>query len=157
MGSVTPVPYERRLPDGARVLIDSNPLIYLLESNPLAAAFRGVFRDVEAGRLIAVVTPITLAETLAGPIAAGNDVMTSRYRAFLCENHRYEFHPVDAALAETAARVRVSERLKLPDAVQLAAALAHRCDALITHDRGFRHVQGLAVLGLDADAWLVDP
>ena len=49
-------------------------------------------------------------------------------------------------IAESAARIRVKYKLKLPDAIQIASALAINADALVTHDRDFAKVRGLAVL-----------
>jgi predicted nucleic acid-binding protein len=38
-------------------------------------------------------------------------------------------------------------KLKLPDAIQLAAAIHESCYALVTHDRDFASVTELPVLG----------
>ena len=54
--------------------------------------------------------------------------------------------PLSADIAESAARFRVSLRLKLPDAVQVASAIAVSADALATHDRDFSRVRALRVL-----------
>jgi predicted nucleic acid-binding protein len=50
-------------------------------------------------------------------------------------------------LVDSAARLRGQHGLKLPDAIQLASALAINADALVTHGRDFTRVRGLAVLG----------
>jgi predicted nucleic acid-binding protein len=39
-------------------------------------------------------------------------------------------------------------RLRLPDAIQLAAALHENCYALVTDDRDFRRVDVIPVLGM---------
>jgi predicted nucleic acid-binding protein len=49
-------------------------------------------------------------------------------------------------IAESAARLRGRYGLKLPDAIQLASALAINADALVTHDRDFASVTGIQVL-----------
>ena len=54
--------------------------------------------------------------------------------------------PLDSAIAESAARLRASLRLKLADAVQLASALAIGADALVTHDRDFSNVRSLRIV-----------
>ena len=46
------------IPDGATVLIDTNPLIYWFEGSELALPFESVFADVQAGRIDAMVDPI---------------------------------------------------------------------------------------------------
>jgi predicted nucleic acid-binding protein len=39
------------IPDGATVLIDTNPIVYWLQGNELGAPIESVFADVEAGRI----------------------------------------------------------------------------------------------------------
>ena len=57
-----------QVPDGATVLIDTNPIVYILEGNPLGAPFRSIFEAVDRGRIRALVTPITVAEVVSGPL-----------------------------------------------------------------------------------------
>jgi predicted nucleic acid-binding protein len=47
-----------QIPDGGTVLIDTNPIIYVLEGNPLGAPFRSIFEAVDNGRIRALVTPL---------------------------------------------------------------------------------------------------
>jgi hypothetical protein len=53
---------------------------------------------------------------------------------------------LDTDIAESAARLRASLHLKLPDAVQAATALAINADALVTHDRDFSRLKSLRVI-----------
>jgi predicted nucleic acid-binding protein len=53
---------------------------------------------------------------------------------------------LSADIAESAARLQASLKLKLPDAIQAASAIAVNADALATHDRDFSKVKTLAVL-----------
>lgn len=139
-----------QIPDGAQVLVDTNPIIYVLEGHRLAAAFAPVFAAVEAGRLRAVVTPITLAEVLSGPLRAGNDALAERYRRALTAGAGWSLREIDAEIAILAARLRARQRLKLPDALQLATALHEGCTVLLTHDRDFARAEGITVLGVEA-------
>ena len=132
------------LPEGALLLIDLAPIIYVLEDHPrLASRFRSLFDAHAAGRLRFAVTTITIAEVLTGPLGARDDALAQRYRAIL-----ETWRPValDVGIAESAARLRASLRLKLADAVQAASALAVNAAALVTHDRDFSRVQSLRVL-----------
>jgi len=47
---------------------------------------------------------------------------------------------------DTAARLRASLGLRLPDAVQAATALELGAVALVTHDRDFSRLKGLRVI-----------
>ena len=55
--------------------------------------------------------------------------------------------PLDAELAEDAARLRSRYRLRLPDAIQVATAIRGRADVFVTHDRRLRRVKELNVVG----------
>jgi predicted nucleic acid-binding protein len=136
-----------RIPDGAAVLIDTNPLIYLLEGSRLARAFEPVFADVDSGRIQAVTTPVTLAEVVAGPLKAGNEALAARYRRLLTASPGWSLCPIDAEIAVLAARLRLRHRLKLPDAIQLAAAIHEGCFAVLTHDRDFGRPPDVVILG----------
>ena len=133
------------LPAGAVVLVDSAPIIYVLEANArFAARFVPLFQRHADGELMLAVTPITIAEVLTGPLAAGEETLARRYRAVL---EAWQVVPFTGDIAESAARLRGQYGLRLPDAIQLASALAINADALVTHDRDFTRVRGLAVLG----------
>jgi predicted nucleic acid-binding protein len=132
------------LAQGALVLIDSAPIIYLLEEHPqFAARFRPLFERHEAGEIQLAVTTISIAEVLTGPLSSGNEVLARRYRAVM---DSWQVIDLTADIAESAARLRASLKLKLPDAVQVASATAIGADALVTHDRDFTAVKGLTVL-----------
>jgi predicted nucleic acid-binding protein len=135
------------IPDGAAVLVDTNPIIYLLEGHRLAARFEPIFEDIERGRIRAVVTPITLAEVVTGPLRSGKDALAERYRRAITQGTGFSVCDLDTEVAMLAARLRLRHRLKLPDAFQLAAALNEGCHALVTHDRDFASVTDLAILG----------
>jgi predicted nucleic acid-binding protein len=132
------------LPRDALVLVDSAPIIYVLEDHPkLAPRFMPLFEAHAAGRLRFAITTITIAEVLTGPMKAGDEALARRYRAIL-----ESWRPValDVDIAESAARLRASLRLSLADAVQAASALAINAAALVTHDRDFSRVRSLRVV-----------
>jgi predicted nucleic acid-binding protein len=132
------------VPEGAVLLVDTAPIIYVLESHKsLAARFEPVFALQERGHVSLAVTTVTLAEVLAGPFAADEESLARRYRAVL---ETWQVVDLDAGIAEQAARLRARYRLKLPDAVQVASALAINAHALVTHDRDFGKVRGLRIL-----------
>lgn len=133
-----------RLPDRALLLVDSAPIIYFLEGRgQLAQRFRPLFEAHAAGQFRFATTTITVAEVLTGPLQAGDEALASRYLAILESWHLIE---LDLSIAESAARLRASLRLKLADAVQAASALAINAAALVTHDRDFSRVSALRVI-----------
>jgi predicted nucleic acid-binding protein len=135
------------LPQNALLLVDSAPIIYVLEDHPeLAPMFRPVFEAHDQGLVRFAVTTITLAEVLTGPLSNGDEVLAEKYRATL---KSWFVVDLDAETAESAARLRAALKLKLADAVQAASALAIGADALVTHDRDFSAVRDLLILGVN--------
>jgi predicted nucleic acid-binding protein len=132
------------LPEGALVLVDSAPVIYFLEGHSkFGPRFKPLFEAHGTGRLRFAVTTITIAEVLGGPLQAGDEALARRYRAIL---ESWQPIALDVDIAESAARLRASLRLKLADAVQAASALAINAAALVTHDRDFSRVRSLRII-----------
>jgi predicted nucleic acid-binding protein len=134
----------RDLPEDALLLIDSAPIIYFLEGHPkFGPYFKPLFDTHGAGHLRFAVTTITIAEVLSGPLQTPDDALARRYRAIL---ESWQPIALDVDIAESAARLRASLRLKLADAVQAASALAINAAALVTHDRDFSRVRSLRII-----------
>lgn len=132
------------LPEDALLLVDSAPIIYFLEGHPrFGPRFRPLFEAHAAGRLRFAVTTITVSEVLTGPLKAADEALARRYRAIL---ESWQSVELDIDIAESAARLRASLRLKFADAVQAASALAVNAAALVTHDRDFSRVRSLRVI-----------
>lgn len=132
------------LAKGALVLVDSAPIIYFLERHPVhGPRFQPIFDRHDAGDVSFAVTTMTMAEVLAGPFGAGEEALAKRYRAAM---ESWQVVNLTAEIAESAARFRARLKLKLPDAIQVASAIAVNADALVTHDRDFSKVKTLAVL-----------
>ena len=132
------------LPDQALLLVDSAPIIYYLDDHrTLARRFKPLFEAHAAGLVRFAVTTVAMAEVLTGPLQAGEEGLARRYRAILESWHTVA---LDTDIAESAARLRAAHRLKLPDAVQAASALAVNAAALVTHDRDFSRLKAIRVI-----------
>lgn len=132
------------LQEQSLLLMDTAPIIYVLESHPeFAPRFKPVFEAHAEGWIRFAVTTVTVAEVLTGPLQAQDDALARRYRAIL---ESWQCIDLDVGIAESAARLRASLRLRLPDAVQAASALAINAAALVTHDRDFSRVKSLRVI-----------
>ncbi len=131
------------LPANALLMVDSAPIIYVLEKRELAARFWPVFELHDSGAVRLAVTTVAVLEVLAGPFAKDDEALAQRYRDML---ESWQVVVLDRAIAENAARLRASLRLQLADAVHLASALAINADALVTHDRDFSRVKGMRII-----------
>ena len=132
------------LPEDGLVLLDSAPIIYVLEDHPkFAPRFQPLFEWHAKGRVRFAITTITITEVLTGPLSDDNEYLVRRYRGVFST---WQMVPLDPFIAETAARMRAKYRLKLADAIQAASALVIDADALVTHDRDFSSVSSLLVI-----------
>jgi predicted nucleic acid-binding protein len=132
------------LPDRALLLLDSAPIIYVLEADSkFASRFEPLFDAHVAGRVRFAVTPITIAEVLTGPFQAGDESLARRYRSAF---ETWDYVDLNVEIAENAARLCAQYRLPLADAIQAACALAINAAALVTHDRDFSRMQTLRVI-----------
>src|SRR5579863_1223564 len=132
------------LPDQALLLVDSAPIIYILEAHPkFGPRFQPLFEAHAGGRLRFAVTTLTMAEVLTGPLQSGNEALARRYHTVL---KSWQPIDLDIEIAESAARLRASLRLRLADAIQSASALAVNAAAIVTHDRDFARVKSLRII-----------
>lgn len=139
MGSVT----FQDLSPRALLLLDSAPVIYYLEDRAnFADRYEPLFRAEQAGEIRCAITPITIAEVLAGAMRGSDDLTVRRYRAIL---DAWEYIQISPDIAESAVRLRALHRLKLPDAFQAASALAINA-TLVTADRDFSRISSLRVI-----------
>ena len=127
----------RDLPARGRIMVDSAPIIYFLENHAeLASRYAPIFERAESDDREIVISTVTLAEVLTGPLRAGHENLAEKYRSALLATAG-QFVELSPAIAVRAARIRVRSRLRLPDAVQMATALETACTAFVTHDRDF--------------------
>ena len=126
------------LPTRGRLVIDSAPIIYVLEEHPVfAARFLPVFERAESRDYELVITTITLAEVLAGPLRHGDEAVAEACRDTLSAPPVWRVVDLTADIAHRAARIRGRTGLRLPDAVQVATAIETSSVGLVTHDRDF--------------------
>ena len=116
------------------VALDADAVIGFLDrSDALHESARAAVEESLAGGERLVVSAVTYAEVLTGALLGRHD--EAPVRGFF-EELVSEVLPVDAAVAEVAARSRASTRLRMPDALVLASAeLDPNVAVLLTGDR----------------------
>jgi predicted nucleic acid-binding protein len=108
----------------------------------------GIFQELDAGRLEAVTSAVTLLEVLVLPYRRKNAHLAARYEAFLTRSRGLRLIEIDRPLLRAAARLRATHTLRTPDALQLAVALSARCSAFVTNDRRLPRLPGLKIIQL---------
>lgn len=133
-----------QLPQRGRILVDSAPIIYFLENHTeFAPRFSALFERADTGHLDLVISTVTLAEVLTGPLRVGNERLAADYLKVLTAPPIWLVAELTPDIAYRAARIRGQARLRLPDAVQVATALETACVGLVTHDRDFSVLDGM--------------
>ncbi|WP_017326546.1 PIN domain-containing protein [Synechococcus sp. PCC 7336] len=138
---------EAALQGVTRLFLDTAPVIYYLENNPIYQSLVvSVFDRIEAGRLTAVTSPVTLAECLVHPYRLGRTKLQQAYQRTIVNAENTLFQTIGELAAQRAAQLRASYNLSLPDFLQLAAALAANCEAFLTNDINLKRVGELQIL-----------
>jgi len=134
------------------VAIDSVAFIYFIEEHPrFLPLVEELFAAVDGGRLAAVTSSLTLLEVMVVPYRAGDLALAERYEALLTRGRGLRLVELDRGQLRAAAQLRaVFPSLRTPDALQLAAARAAGCSALVTNDRRIPALPGLRVLELSS-------
>ena len=112
------------------IYFDSCIAIYYLEQHPRwHDAVKRIVAGAAPGSIC--ISSLVKAECLVKPMRTGNLPLQSKYFLFFAAIKSLEM-PDDVYIA--AARLRAQFNLKLPDALHLACAQRHGCEALWTND-----------------------
>lgn len=131
------------------IALDTAIFVYFIEEHPeYLPVVEPVFAAIDAGRLEAVTSGLTLLETLVVPYRSGNPALADRYEALLAGSRGLRLLDLDRPLLRAAAQLRAAIRVKTPDALQLAAALGAGATAYLTNDRDLPRIPGLRILQL---------
>ncbi len=126
------------IPAAGIVYVDTAPVIYTVERHadyeplllPLWAA-------LDAQRIAIVTSELTLLETFVKPLRDGNQALAEDYEKFLTAT-RIKLQPITTNILREATRKRASTKLKTPDAIHAATALAAGCAQFLTNDDEYR-------------------
>lgn len=129
----------------SRLFLDTAPVIYVVERNPQFVNVVDPIFDRLDLDITSVISPVTLAECLVGPMRLG---LSDLERAYLNLLNRDDviFVDSDPPIAREAARIRCEYNFQLADALQIATALQASCDAFLTNDHQLKQTTELKVL-----------
>ena len=133
---------------GQRVYLDTNIFIYAIEGvPPYADAMRELFAAIDAGRVEAATSELTLAEVLVKPLITGDAELQEVYQEVLREGGPLHVASVSRAVLLGAAGLRARiDTLRLPDAIHMATAQLCGCGAFLTNDQSLRGPTNVRVL-----------
>ena len=134
------------LPASGVVYVDTAPIIYTVERHAdYESLLLPLWTAVENQTLRVVTSELTLLETLVKPLRDGDTLLARDYEMLLTAT-RLRLQPITAQILKDAAQIRATAKLKTPDAIHAATALALGCVQFITNDDGFRKVSPLPVI-----------
>lgn len=117
---------------------DTNVLIYHLEGlEPYVDLTRAFLRLLASRSLRLILSPITIAEVLAGPYRKDDRAGVEVAESFIEGLPNTEIGEVNLEVADRAAWLR-TRGFRMPDALVMATAVVHSADVVITNDPGFR-------------------
>ncbi len=134
----------------SHLFLDTAPIIYFVEQNPMHVAnAEAFFQQIDAGRVTAVTSPITLSECLVYPYRLQNSPLQEAFIELIGHGNNTQFVLLNEVIAIKAAQLRATYNLSLADALQLGAAITNGCEAFLTNDQQLKRVQELRILVLD--------
>ena len=139
----------RTLARDGPMAVDTCVFIYFIESDPTwLPVVRPLFAAAGVGEASLVTSSLTLLEVLVIPYRSGNLALAERYEALLSRSRGLSLVEMDRPILKAAAQLRARYRLKTPDSLQIAAALASRCTSFVTNDRKIPDIPGLRIVQL---------
>jgi predicted nucleic acid-binding protein len=120
---------------GPNVIVDTN--IFVSARNPFEAGHgtcRRLLDRIDAGKISALVSTITLAEIRSGLGPAEARAVWQALLSHFLTSSNYSIEPVDAEIAERAGELRQQTRLTLPDALIVATGQLRGAVAVVTQD-----------------------
>lgn len=147
---IEPVRISDALQGISTLFLDTAPVIYLVEGNPVyLERIRQIFQEIDGGRISAVTSPVTLTECLVHPLRLGLAALRQDFIDVVVTGTNTTFVNIDQQIGEMAAQLRAQYNLRLPDALQMAAAISTSCEGFLTNDAQLVRVTELKVLVID--------
>jgi predicted nucleic acid-binding protein len=132
------------------IALDSSIFIYHLEDHPRYAPLTEmIFDALEKGMNTGITSYLTLMEIITKPKAEGLLQVALDYEYYLTTFPNLTFYEMGLETARKASDLRAAERIKSPDAIQLATAILCGATAFLTNDRIFERAKGIDILILD--------
>jgi predicted nucleic acid-binding protein len=133
-----------------RVGFDTPVFVYYIEqSSRWAAAAGSALEAMADGTFAGLTSVLTLLEVAIKPLRLGRPEIADAYEALLEDVTNLAIIPIDTRSARIGAELRAEYGLRTPDALQIAACLAHGAQAFVTNDRRLRRVKEIEVVILE--------
>jgi predicted nucleic acid-binding protein len=133
------------------IMCDTAPIIYFIEEHKIfgeiADSFFRTIRDKAEYHAFSSV--ITLIEVLTQPLKQSRNDIVEKYSDFLLHSPNFHLYPVDAIIAQKAAKLRSKYSIKTPDAIQIAIGIENNATLFLTNDKNLKRVKEITVIVLE--------
>jgi len=126
---------------GRKVLIDTNVIIYLTDNiEPYAGLSRLLLEMVEAGDTFAVISIVTVAEVMQGPLKKGDMETAVGVKDYLFNFPNTICQEVTREVVERMGKDQrvLWPRLRTIDSLIIACGLVHDVDGIVSNDSHFK-------------------
>lgn len=90
---------------------------------------------------------LTLLEVLVKPLRTGRRDLAGDYRRILCNTRGVAIYAINQSICERAAELRADNIwLRTPDAVQVATALEHGAEVIVTNDERWKRLTQIPII-----------
>ena len=138
---------------GKTIGLDTMIFIYHMEDHPKYAAItEKLFEGVEHCSCSAVTSILTLIELLIKPKRESNLTAVSDYRDLILTFPNLAVMDVNLAVSDITSDIRAKYKIRTPDAIQIATAMAGGAQDFITNDESLKKVKDINIVLLDE--WL---
>jgi predicted nucleic acid-binding protein len=139
----------------ASIYLDTNVFVHAFEgADEWASHARAILDFLSDGFCRPVTSELTLAELVAGCDLGDSAELTLTYSTLITDSLRLRVVPVERPILLAAARIETEgRRLRLPDAIHAASAIAADCPFVVSNDADFDRVKAFRRLPI-ADASL---
>ncbi len=135
---------------GSEISMDTAPFIYFIERNETYLdVVRPVFAEIDAGRINAVTSTVTLLEVLVHPFRMNDTSLAEKYREILLYSEGITTCEVINEISETASKLRAEYSIRAPDALQIATGIFYGTDSFLTNDKDLKRVNDIEILVVD--------
>jgi len=124
----------QQLRQGDAIAFDGTALVaFLCDAKGTGLFLEPLLQGIGQGTWRGLISSLSLAEILQGPLSQGNEQLAQRYARVFAEPACWTVVPADAAVVQAAVRLQQSEpELSLTAAVELATAIAAGAAVLVS-------------------------
>lgn len=130
--------------------LDTSIFIYHLVDHPKYSPLTEIiFNALENGQNKGITSYLTLMEILVKPKTEGLLHVANDYEYYLTTFPNLTFYEMGLEISRIGSDLRASEKIKTPDAIQLATSMIFGATAFLTNDKIFERVKKIDILILD--------